>query len=312
MFTDTLQKGYDALADYCSIMSDYAQYHTALRRVEEAKEAEAAAIAALNSPSPAPEQTDAAGGSPSSPAANNNEGTSSVMNIFAVAGICLLIVCGVAAVMSCKGRRKINIPWALASVLLAGCALFACFYGSVHGAVILKPSGDPQAAVTEFFDDITTGKYAEAYALMDGYTSLGLENTPDSETGAAAYAALKSSYSYKLHGDCTVNGLTAKQQIVFQYLDLTAMSDDVQAKTESELNSIVQSRSHDEVYDENDHYLPAVTDEAYAAAVADVLERAENYYATTAFEITVEFASGSWKVVPSEELLRALTGGTLD
>lgn len=318
MFTDTLKKGYDALADYCSLMSDYAQYHTAQRRIEEAEEAERAAIAALNSPSPAPGQISGNNGNtvngssyPSS-ANSDNEGTSSVMNIFAAAGICLLVVCGAAAVMSCKGRRKINIPWALAAVLLAGAALFACFYGSVHGAVILKPTGDPQAVVTEFFDDVTAGNYTEAYQLMDGYTTLGLENVPESETGKLAYNALKSSYSYKLYGDCTVDGLTAKQQVVFQYLDLTAMSGDVQAKTEDKLNNIVQSRKHDEVYDENDHFLTSVTDEAYSAAVSDVLQRAENYYTTTAFEITIEYSSGAWKVIPSAEMLKALTGGTVD
>ena len=58
-----------------------------------------------------------------------------------------------------------------------------------------------------------------------------------------AYDALKASYSYKLYGDCTVDGLTAKQQVVFQYLDLSSIGDDVQSKTEENLNSIVQSRS---------------------------------------------------------------------
>lgn len=235
------------------------------------------------------------------------------MNIFAVAGICLLVVCGVAAVMSCKGgRRKINIPWALASVLLTGAALFACFYGSVHGAIIVKPSGDPQAVVTEFFDDMTAGNYTAAYEHMEGYSTLGLENTPDSETAVLAYDALKASYSYKLYGDCTVDGLTAKQQVVFQYLDLSSIGDDVQSKTEENLNSIVQSRSRSEVYDENNNYLPAVTDEAYSAAVQAVLERAQNYYTTTAFEVELEYTDGSWHIIPNSAMLSALTGGTVN
>lgn len=312
MFTDTLKNGYVALTDYCSLMSDYAQYHTALRRVQEAEEAERAAIEALNSPTPTASAAD--GTTPSAPEANTTEeGTDSVMNIFAVAGICLLVVCGVAAVMSCKGgRRKINIPWALVSVLLAGAALFACFYGSVHGAIIVKPSGDPQAVVTEFFDDMTAGNYTAAYEHMEGYSTLGLENTPDSETAVLAYDALKASYSYKLYGDCTVDGLTAKQQVVFQYLDLSSIGDDVQSKTEENLNTIVQSRSRSEVYDENNHYLPAVTDEAYSAAVRAVLERAQNYYTTTAFEVELEYTDGSWHIIPNSAMLSALTGGTVN
>lgn len=312
MFTDTLKNGYVALTDYCSLMSDYAQYHTAIRRVQEAEDAERAAIEALNSPAPTASASD--GTTPSTPEANTTEeGTDSVMNIFAVAGICLLVVCGVAAVVSCKGgRRKINIPWALASVLLTGAALFACFYGSVHGAIIVKPSGDPQAVVTEFFDDMTAGNYTAAYEHMEGYSTLGLENTPDSETAVLAYDALKASYSYKLYGDCTVDGLTAKQQVVFQYLDLSSIGDDVQSKTEENLNSIVQSRSRSEVYDENNNYLPAVTDEAYSAAVQAVLERAQNYYTTTAFEVELEYTNGDWYIIPNSAMLSALTGGTVN
>lgn len=311
MFTDTLKNGYTALTDYCALMSDYAQYHTALRRVQEAEEAERAAIEALNSPNP----SDGQSGSTGSDGENttiSEEGTVSVMNIFAVAGICLLVVCGIAAVMSCRNKRKINVPWALVSVLLAGAALFACFYGSVHGAIIVKPSGDPQAVVTEFFDDVTAGSYAEAYTHIDSYSTLGLENTPASETGKLAYDALKSSYSYKLYGDCTVDGLSAKQQIVFQYLDLGSISGDVQNETEKNLNSIVQSRSRSEVYDENNNYLPAVTDEAYSAAVSSVLQHAENYYTTTAFEVELEYTDGSWHIIPNSAMLKALAGGTVN
>ena len=310
MFTDTLKNGYTALTDYCALMSDYAQYHTAERRVQETEEAERAAIAALNSP--APSGSEGAKGTESTDNTTSKEGTFSVMNIFAAAGIVLLVVCGIAAVMSCRGRRKINVPWALVSVLLAGAALFACFYGSVHGAIIVKPSGDPQAVVTRFFDSIVAGDYREAYSHIDAYSTLGLENTPDSETGKIAYDALKQSYSYKLHEGCTVDGLSAKQQVVFQYLDLAAIGNDVQSKTEENLNSIVQSRKRSEVYDDNNNYLPAVTDEAYSAAVASVLEHPEKYYATTAFEVELEFSDGSWHIIPSSAMLKALSGGTVN
>lgn len=84
MFTDTLKNGYVALTDYCSLMSDYAQYHTAIRRMQEAEDAERAAIEALNSPAPTASASD--GTTPSTPEANTTEeGTDSVMNIFAVA-----------------------------------------------------------------------------------------------------------------------------------------------------------------------------------------------------------------------------------
>ena len=40
---------------------------------------------------------------------------------------------------------------------------------------------------------MTAGNYTAAYEHMEGYSTLGLENTPDSETAVLAYDALKAS-----------------------------------------------------------------------------------------------------------------------
>ena len=57
IFTDTVVEPYKLLADYCDLMIDYTEYSTAARREAERIAAEEAAIAALNSPTPAPEET---------------------------------------------------------------------------------------------------------------------------------------------------------------------------------------------------------------------------------------------------------------
>ena len=64
------------------------------------------------------------------------------------------------------------------------------------------------------------------------------------------------------------------------------------------------------IYDENKHYLPSVTEEAYLAALDSVLEHAETYYAELDLELSLTYTDGRWQILTSPALLRALNGGT--
>ena len=70
------------------------------------------------------------------------------------------------------------------------------------------------------------------------------------------------------------------------------------------------SRPKSQLYDENDNYLPEVAQEAYAAAVSAVLESAEEYYTTVGILLELEYSDEQWRVVPSPQLLKAVSGGT--
>ena len=48
--------------------------------------------------------------------------------------------------------RKINAFWAVISVLVVFAALVLCVYGSFSGVLYARPNGNPQNAVTGFFN----------------------------------------------------------------------------------------------------------------------------------------------------------------
>ena len=96
----------------------------------------------------------------------------------------------------------------------------------------------------------------------------------------------------------------------FSYLNLPSMEGDVEAETKRQIEAIVNSRPVSAVYDENKHYLPEVTQEAYLAALDTVLAHAEDYYTEESFELSLTYTDGRWQLLTTPALLRALNGGT--
>lgn len=316
MFTAGEPNAYELMADYCTIMCDYTNYHRAERlAAEAAAEAEAQRIAEeaaeaakqlLESTPLVPtivepaEETESEQPRP-------KLGISSLLVFLAIViGTALALV----AVIRCSRKHKMNVLWGSLAVAISALAALLCLLASSVGILIAKPEGDPQRSVTGFFDSLEAGDYDAAYSHLSTYSSLGLENTPADSVGKIIYNALKESYSYELYGQCSVDKLSASQQLQFTYLDLTAMQADVQTALMQKLEEIVMARPKAEVYDENNKYLPEVTEEAYAAAVEEVLKSARKYYATTGIQLQLEYEDGRWLVVPSQSLLKALIGST--
>lgn len=233
------------------------------------------------------------------------------MSFSVVVSIIIVIVAVVAAasfvLRDNEGRLKPVL--AVLALVLAGFAAVLCAYGSENGTIYAKADEDPQATVRQFFDAVCAGDYDTAYDCLENYGSLGLENSPSTETGELVYAALRESYAYELSEQAEVDKLGARQKVSFTYLNLPAMEEDAAAETESVLKEIVRSRSRKEVYDEDDNYLPAVTDEAYKTAITNVLKNAESYRTTAELTVTLDYVDGRWLINADSALLSALMGG---
>ena len=236
--------------------------------------------------------------------------TSVNINPLLLGGVAVLALIAAIALVAYRKHHKINTFWGLLAILFGSGAILLTAVGCSVGTVYAKPAGDPRAAVTGFFDALVTGDYDTAYALMKDHAGLGLEKEPESEAAQLVYAALKDSYHYELIGDCQVNMLKATQRVSMRYLDIAALTGNLGDLTQEKLKTIVQTRDRDQVYDDKDQYLPTVTQEAYTAALKQVLKNAKSCYASIEFDLTVEYRGGKWQVLTAPELLLALTGGT--
>ena len=332
IFIDSVneQASRELLKDYCDLMIDYTEYSTAARREAERIAAEEAAIAALNSPSPAPEETAA-------PAPAGEPGTSVVTaaplpsaeptretggaSVFGRVVLLGLIAAAAAyfafAALGRARKGKLRLFPALCAILLAAAALIVCVLPSPESAE--KPAedkpvelkGDPQASVTEFFDALCARDYAAAYEKLSGVSTLGLENAPQSEDAAAIWRAMEENREYRLYGDCVAAPGGVVQQLVFTTLDLKALGEAMKAATEAKVEQLAAELSPDEIYNDEGGYLESFTARAYSEALAETLEHAADYRSTVGLNIRLVRSGGDWLIEPDGALYGALTGGAL-
>lgn len=206
---------------------------------------------------------------------------------------------------------RINVGWAALAVLFAALAILCSIVGMSAGTVYVKTEGDPADTVKAFFDSVIAGDYNAAYSHLNDYSSLGLENPPDSENARLAYDALLSSYSYTVTGKASINRLEATVPVRLRYLDLPSFETSVASRTNDNLAEFVKNNPISMVYDENDQYLPNVTEKAYADALAFVLNKADTYYSSVELNLKLEYAQGRWHIISDEKLHKALAGNTI-
>ncbi|MBR1456913.1 MAG: hypothetical protein IJ594_07110 [Oscillospiraceae bacterium] len=324
IFTDNVDKVYSVITEYCTLMCDYAQYHTAERLAAEKAEAEAEAALAEAQAAAEAEAQAAAEARASSPLSSlftrpeqddtqpEPEQDRSAFG-FAPFLAAIVIVVGyvvfLALLLRWRRRYGLRPAWAVLSALLCAAALLLCTLAVSAGTLVARPKGDPQDAVREFFDAVQAGDYEAANACLGNYATLGLENEPGGEAGRLLHEALRQSYSYSLIGQSTVNELSARQQLQLRYLDVASLESDTRDELENVIASLARSRDPKEVYDADNNYLPAFAMEAYAQALSGVLSHASDYYATAGIQLTLDYSGGRWRILPDESLLKALAGG---
>lgn len=301
---DTISYHLQAMTDYCALMADYAQYTASLlpEPTEEPTEAPAEEPTIESAPVAEPEIAP----QPEIPELPEAEAAdvSDKLLLTVIAGVTLLLCVG--AILA---RKKMRLVWSLPAALFTGATLAVCVIAPKAGTVICRPTGDPAAVAESFFSAIVSGDYDSAYARLGDYADLGLENVPENETDALLYDRLRQSYAYELVGECVTDGLTAKQQVSFHSFRIADIGPEVEEKTAENIEQFVSTHLRQDIYDENDNYLPSVVTDAYAAAVRSVLDHAEDYTAANTFTVTLEFSGGEWRVITNPELLKALLGG---
>ncbi|MBR4077172.1 MAG: hypothetical protein IKK17_01050, partial [Oscillospiraceae bacterium] len=312
MFTNGIKRPYTCLSNYATLMAEYTQYHTAIRIEKEEQMAaeEAARLAEENAIAMMDQLTaergENAGKLSISQILSDAEMRGSLVMCVVILGITVLALL---VVMVAAIRKKIRFLPGVVTVVCFGAAMLVCVLGPKLGTVITAPAGDPQKTVTAFFDAVMAGDYEEAYKHLDYYSSLGLENEPADEASKLIYDQLRGTYSYRLHGDCLEEGLTAKQQVLMEHLDVVRLQSKLGDKTHDVLEEIVRTAPASTVYNADDTFKPEVTQKAYTQAVGELLEKPEYYRTTSGMELTLVYTNDGWKIQADEALLRALCGG---
>ena len=295
MFTDNVENAEELLTAYCTAVCEYTNYTVANPPA---------------TPTPEPTPTVAVSADPApTAAAQESAPVRTATPLAAFLFIALFIAAGVLGALKLKKKYNADLKLTLITVLLCAAGMLLAVAGCFGGTVIAKPTGDPQEAVTVFFDSLIAGDYTAAYDRVRDYTSLGLENEPSTESGKMVYAALHASYSYELTGSAKTDKLDASQNVSFTYLSLPALEAAVADETQTQLKHLVQQLPSSEVYDQNNNYLPEITERAYLQALEKILESAADYYTTEEIPLALNYTDGRWQLIMNNSLLKALNGG---
>ncbi len=326
-FTDGQFNAYDVLAEFCTLMCDYAQYTTAHRQAAEgaldlaladlalpdfARESEGT----LPEPTPTPEPTP-------EPVEEPEEAPFTIGLLpwagIVLVGSALFVLFALARHASSKRRRRflaflVSLPLALGALAVAVFDLSPAVLPGENGGtgepvpvVSLFSHPDPQEDVMAFFDALELQNYEKFYAMLDGYSSLGLENRPEDAAGRMVLGALRDSYSYRLEGESRVDGDTAEQDVYLRSLDLKAVELALRESARAHLEQIASERSFRELCDEDGYYLPSVVEEACNAAVQELHGRISDFYADHELTLHLIYSDG-WYVRGDEELVAAVQG----
>lgn len=311
-FTRGTTQPYAFLADYCTLMIDYTEYHTALRHEEELLRSREEAVQALN---PTQTQTTRTSSGASATATETLLPDDEPVNI--VTPVMTVVVFGLtagalAAILKLHRKKQLKLIWAIPGLLFASAALLLCVYapGMKTAVTTGEVTADPQESVTGFFDALIAKDYPKAYDCLYDYASLGLEEKPESEAARLMADALLDSYSYTLYGDCAVEGLHARQQVIFEMLDLSALQADLKAETEEAVRRLNSELPKSQLVDEQGNYLPELTERAYLDALQTLLDRPERYRTSVGLNLQLYYTTEGWRIITDSQLIQALSGRT--
>ena len=319
-------KAYRVLADYCTLMCEYAQETHAARVEREREEAEAIAAAAKRDQEEAAKKAEEEKLKPS-PDASQKPQNSQVsapterpdrevskrdLSPGPIIALAAIVGCSLAAIIWFAIRHRqsrLQLGFAIAAILLSAAACIVCFPGVRGNGYVTATEEDPADTVTLFFDALQAGDYRTADGCLTGGTGLGLaDSLLQDETHVAALEALKDSWNYRMLGACSVEKTEAWQELQLQVLDFGKMEQDLQRVTREQLLEMGRTMARSQIYDDNGDYLPEAAGLAYDRAMTQLLEQPQNYYSSVGLRVQLKLTRDGWKIVPTRELLTALSG----
>ena len=325
LFTSGTDNAYGVMADFSTLMCNYAQEKHAERIAREEEEAaraaekaeaerlaaEAAAVENATPSRPFSVFTDNQNSSPVS-IQKQEERTLSLQletgPIVALAGIVFLVL-GALIWFALRHRgSRLNLLYALLAILFMAAAMILCFPGMDGQSYISVPDENPQNVVVRFFNALRNGEFEIAESCLAPGAQLGITGIDDEQEHTTALHALQASWDYRMIGECSVDKARAWQELQLQVLDFSRMKSDLQRETRSQLLMIARDQSRDVLYDEEGNYRPEVASEAYDRAMESLLAQPQSYYASVGLRMELLLTEDGWRIVPTKDLFSALSG----
>ena len=322
LFTTGTENAYAVLTAYCTLMCDYAQETHAVRVEREQAEAKALAEAEekdrlaaeeaarakaaeekTTTPVPKSEVTAA-------PKKELSEMRARSLPTGTLAGAALIFAGGLAALIWLSAwhrKSRLRLLYGVLAILLTATAMTVCFPSVRENSMVTVSQDGARDTVEHFFTALKGGNYAAAEdCLTEGGS--GTDGGIGSGLQAEVLSALQESWNCRLLGECITEKTGGWQEVQLQVLDFSKMEKDLQRGTREQLLELSQTMERSQIYDEEGAYLPEAAETAYEAALSELLTHPQDYYGSTGLRVQLRLTQDGWKIVPTKDLMNALSG----
>lgn len=207
------------------------------------------------------------------------------------------------------GKKIFSIVMGAIATCLCVTTLVVSYKSEELGTIYLKTSGNPEEVLSTFYQAIEQGELQSAYECLAEYSDLGLDAVDDLEENKLITNALKESYRGTVIGDVVQEGLTAKGNVHFQYLDITMLKASVEEGISPVLEYYVDTLSRSEIYDKDGEYLPSFLEMVYDEVLFDVLNSNHEIFKDKDYEVNLTYTDDGWKILVNQDMMNCFLGG---
>lgn len=158
---------------------------------------------------------------------------------------------------------------------------------------------------------LADGDYTTAEEILYGDSRLGDPREASTELGKQVWRAFADSFAYSFNGPCYASEKGLSRDVTITTMDIISVFGSLRSHGKrilEEKEADAEEAGNLELVYQDGKILDSVMEQIESTAVMQALtEDAETVTTTVTLELVIE--DGAWKIVPSAELLKAVSGG---
>lgn len=209
-----------------------------------------------------------------------------------------------------KQSNPISWLFAAAGALLAALTVVLSLTCLNADPILVTVPEDAEQRASALMIALSRGEYDEAEKMLYGNPNLGVDREAADEVGILIWDAFVSSIDYEFSGDFYATDSGIARNVSITALELASVTENLGQRSQALLERrVANAEDVSQVYDENNDYREDfVMNVLYDAAYQSLQEDAR--YVSREVTLNLVYRQGKWWVMPSQELLSAISGGT--
>lgn len=200
--------------------------------------------------------------------------------------------------------------FAAAGILLALIAVILSLTNLKASPVLAAVPEDAAACSDAIMSALARGDFAKAEKLLYGTPDLGVDRKASDEVGELIWDAFVDSIEYEFTGDFYATDSGIARDVTITALELASVTENMGQRSTALLERrVANAEDVSQVYDENNEYREDFVMNVLFDAVYQSLQE-DARYVSQDVTLNLVYQQGKWWVMPDQEFLAVISGGT--